>query len=304
MQAYAQQMASYTQYVFNYFGLNPAAGGTSGCFELKGGHRRQWLGFESAPVTSFFSLNTNLTNKSKPFQKNKHVVGLYFENDNTGLTGPTARTTFYLNYSYHVSLAQDMYLSAGLFGGMTQYGFTVDEITLSDFNDNAINASRKVILVPDITPGVLLYGKNGFFGYSMRNASGNKLDQVYGFQSRLVRHHYITTGYRIQGRRKEISYLPSANVRLVKGAPFSFDIGLLMDYKGALTFGLIYRKIDAVAAVLQLRYKRLGVGYSYDYNLSRLRIANANSHEVILSYRFCKKNSNGVDDGIRCYAYQ
>lgn len=299
----AQQMANYSQYILNYYGLNPAAGGTTGCLQLKAGHRRQWLGFESAPVTSFFSLNTNIVNKSKPYVKNKHVVGMYFENDNTGIVGPTARTSFFLNYSYHISLIQDVFLSVGFFGGLTQYGYTSDEIRLIDFADNAIGPNRKVILVPDISPGVLMYGKRAFLGYSIRNAMRNRLDAVYGFQSRLEMHHYITSGFRIRGNRKEISYLPSANLRLVRGAPFSLDIGMLMDYNNLFTFGLVYRKIDAIAAIVQLQYKRLGVGYSYDYNLSRLRVANANSHEVIVSYRFCKGEEKGILDGMRCYAY-
>ena len=53
----AQQPSQYTQYIFNYFGINPAAGGSTKCLQLKAGYRRQWLGFESAPVQQRLRVN-------------------------------------------------------------------------------------------------------------------------------------------------------------------------------------------------------------------------------------------------------
>lgn len=300
----AQQLPQYTQFVNNYFGLNPAAGGSSGCLDMKAGHRRQWVGFENAPVTSFASINGPIKNKAKPYIKNIHVIGAYFENDKTGLLGPTSRTSFFLNYSYHLALVNNIYASAGFFGGLMQYSFAVDKITVANVNDNAITAARKVILYPDINPGMMVYGASFFLGYSMKNAVGNKLDAVYGLNSKLARHQYITGGLRIKGKRKEISFLPSVNVKMVKGAPTSLDVCLLMDYNNVFMIGALYRKTDAAAAIVQFRIKSFTVGYSYDYNTSRLAVANANTHEVILSYKICKSKNGEYADGIRCWAYQ
>jgi type IX secretion system PorP/SprF family membrane protein len=301
---HAQQLTQYTQYVNNYFGLNPAAGGSSGCLDIKAGHRRQWVGFENAPVTSFASVNGPIKNKAKPYIKNVHVIGAYFENDRTGVLGPTSRTCFFLNYSYHLALVNNIYASAGFFAGIMQYSFASDRVTVGNVNDNAISAARKVILYPDINPGFMIYGPSFFLGYSMKNAVGNKLDPVYGLNSSLARHHYLTGGLRINGRRKEISFLPSVNVKMVKGAPTSLDVCLLMDYKNVFMIGALYRKTDAAAAIVQFRIKALTVGSSYDYNTSRLRVANANTHEVILGYRLCRNKNGDLEDGIRCWAYQ
>jgi type IX secretion system PorP/SprF family membrane protein len=300
----AQQLPHYTQFVTNYFGLNPAAGGLSGCLEIKSGHRRQWVGFENAPVTTFASLNGPIKNKNKPYIKNVHVIGAYFENDRTGVLGPTSRSSFFLNYSYHLALVNNIYASAGFFAGIMQYSFAADRVTVGEVNDNAITASRKVILYPDINPGLMIYGPNFFLGYSIKNVVGNKLDAVYGLNSILVRHQYLTGGLRINGKRKEISFLPSLNLKIVKGTPTSLDFSFLMDYKNIFAAGVLYRKVDAAAGIVQFRIKNLFVGYAYDFNTSRLRVANANTHEVMLSYRICPKSGGGLEDGIRCYAYQ
>jgi type IX secretion system PorP/SprF family membrane protein len=297
----AQQLPQYTQYIFNYYGINPAAGGTSPCLDIKAGHRRQWMGFEGAPVTSFFSVNGQLPNKSKPYLKSKHVFGGYFENDQTF---PTSRTNFFLNYSYHVPLSNEIYASAGIFAGLNQYSFQADATTPRVANDPAINANRKVILVPDINPGVMVYGPSFFVGYSMKNAVGNRLDNVYGFASRMQRHHFTTAGLRIVGARKEFSYMPSVNLKMVSGTPIGLDLTFLINYDNVFLWGLMYRKRDAAAALAQVRIKKFAVGYAFDFNTSRLRIANANTHEIILSYRLCFKGAGGFEEGIRCWAYQ
>jgi type IX secretion system PorP/SprF family membrane protein len=299
----AQQTSQYTQYIFNYFGLNPAAGGSSKCLQLKAGYRKQWWGFESAPVQQFFSVSGILKNK-KPYNKSKNVIGFYQEQDKTGNVGPTSRNSFNLNYSHHVPLSSNFYISAGIFAGIIQYGFISDNITLTVANDDAIGASRKVVLYPDINPGIMIYNPNFFFGYSMKYAIQKKRDAVYGFGSSLNRAHLITIGASIPGKRKEISLLPSVNMRVTGGgAPVGLDVGFLIDYNDAFRSGIVYRKSDAVCAIVQFRVKGLTIGYGFDYVTTKMKYGASNSHEIMLAYRICKNNAGGVDEDGRCYAY-
>jgi type IX secretion system PorP/SprF family membrane protein len=299
----AQQTSQYTQYIFNYFGLNPAAGGSTKCLQLKAGYRKQWWGFGSAPVNQFFSVSGILKNKV-PYNKSKNVIGFYQELDKTGVLGPTSRNSFNLNYSHHVPLNSNFYISAGLFVGLIQYSFIRDNVSLTVANDNAIGASKKVILYPDINPGVMIYNPHFFLGYSMKYAIQKKLDAVYGFGSNLQRTHLITTGASIPSNRKEISYMPSINVKLGGGgSPVGLDVGFLIDYDDVFRFGVVYRKSDAACAIVQFRVKKLTIGYGFDYVTSKIRYGAANTHEIMLSYRICKDNSGGVDEDGRCYAY-
>jgi type IX secretion system PorP/SprF family membrane protein len=299
----AQQTSQYTQYIFNYFGLNPAAGGSTKCLQLKAGYRKQWWGFESAPVDQFFSVSGILKNR-KPYSKSKNVIGFYQEQDKTGNQGPTARNSFNLNYSHHVPLSSNFYISAGIFAGLIQYSFMRDNVTLTVQNDDAIGASKKVILYPDINPGIMIYNPHFFFGYSIKYAIQKKLDAIYGFGSSLKRTHLLTIGASIPGNAKEISFLPSINMRVTGGgAPVGLDVGFLIDYNDAFRAGVVYRKSDAVCAIVQFRVKALTIGYGFDYVTSKMRYGASNSHEIMIGYRICKDNAGGVNDEGRCYAY-
>jgi type IX secretion system PorP/SprF family membrane protein len=299
----AQQPGLYTQYIFNYFGLNPAAGGSTKCLQFKAGYRRQWVGFESAPIQQFVSVNGILKNR-KPYVKNKHVLGFYQERDLTGNNGPTGRNSFNLNYSFHLPLSSDFYMSAGVHAGLIQFTFQRDNVTLTNNNDDAIAASKRVIIYPDINPGIMIYNPKFFIGYSMKYALQRSLNAVYGFNSSLQRTHYITTGASISGNRKEISYMPSLNLRLGGGgSPVGLDVGFLIDYMDAFRWGFVYRKSDAVCAIVQFRVKRFQFGYAFDYVTSKVRFGAANSHEIMIGYRICKKNEAGISDEGRCYAY-
>ena len=59
--ATAQQISQYTQYVFNHFSINPAVAGSKDCLDVRLGYRRQWVGFENAPVTAWASLHGVIT---------------------------------------------------------------------------------------------------------------------------------------------------------------------------------------------------------------------------------------------------
>ena len=299
----AQQTSQYTQYIFNYFGLNPAAGGSKQCLQLKAGYRKQWWGFESAPVEQFFSVNGVIKN-NKPYNKSKNVIGFYQEQDKTGTQGPTARNSFNLNYSHHVALSSNFYISAGIFAGIIQYSFNRDNVSLTSQNDNAIGASKKVILYPDINPGIMIYNPHFFFGYSMKYAIQKKLDAIYGFGSSLKRTHLLTVGASIPGKRKELSYMPSINMRVTGGgAPVGLDVGFLIDYNDVFRAGVVYRKNDAACAIVQFTVKRLTVGYGFDYVTTKMRYGASNSHEIMIGYRICKDNASGINDEGRCYAY-
>jgi len=302
--SFSQQAPQYTQYIFNYYGLNPAAAGVNPCFSFRTGHRRQWYGFESAPTTTYLSLYGALKNKKKTYIKTKHVIGTYFENDRTGSKGPSGRTSLNLSYTYHTPIVSKLYFSAGLFGGFTQYAFSIDDVRLENSLDPAVLASRKTILVPEFQPGIMLYNPYFFSGYSTKYLTRKRLDNVFGFQSRMERHHYITTGARIPSRLKEIYFLPSVNVKVVKGAPIGIDLTAMIDYDDIIAFGINYRKVESVGAIVQLRFKNFRVGYSYDYGTTRMKIAHSNSHELTVGYRLCSKDYAVYDDEVRCWAYR
>ena len=56
----AQQKPHYTQYVLNQYIINPAITGIENYTDVKLSHRHQWVGFQDAPVTTYFTIHKPL----------------------------------------------------------------------------------------------------------------------------------------------------------------------------------------------------------------------------------------------------
>ena len=120
--ALAQQPPQYSQFVFNNYLINPAAGGTNDYIDFKLGYRTQWLGFDAQPVTYLFSVHSPVDFGHKPpgpfGDRNHHALGGYVVKDETG---PINKINAYGSYSYHMRISYTAHVSFGVFGGIKQY---------------------------------------------------------------------------------------------------------------------------------------------------------------------------------------
>lgn len=282
----AQQLAQYTNYMLNQFVLNPAAVPQNSCVDIKAGNRTQWVGFTGAPKTNFVSLCMFLPSKKKGYKRGKHAVGAYIEDDETA---PTRRTTAYLSYSFHRQISRDFTAAVGVHAGLMQYQVDFTSLHIVDGVDNAITTGSALIY-PDLNPGIWLYSKNSYAGLSIKNAVGNRLTKVFGYENRLSRHYYLTYGYRILSISKKHSFIPSFNVKFTVLTPPALDLNLMYDFRNKFSLGVSYRNRDAVCGLVRFAFGRVfSVGYSFDFTTSRIRHASSNTHEVILGIRLCKQ---------------
>lgn len=281
----AQQVPQYTQYQLNHFGINPALAGIKECVDMRLGYRRQWLGFEDAPITAFANVNGRLPNKRNPLFKGIHGVGAMVESD---ATGPTSRTTLLLAYAYHMRIRGKTWISFGVFAGFQQYRFNISQVTLPNYADPAITGSQSVLLVPDISPAMWLYHDDWYVGAVLRQAVRRPLDPI-GTESRIT-HHYMLEGGRRWKNRDGVSYIPSV---LLKFAPMStpaIDINMLVDFHNRWQIGATYRNTDAIAALFKVNFARyFTLGYSFDFTTSKIRTASSNTHEIMLGITSCPR---------------
>jgi type IX secretion system PorP/SprF family membrane protein len=77
------------------------------------------------------------------------------------------------------------------------------------------------------------------------------------------------------------------------------------DQKIALTGGVFYRSKDALIPVVKIDYNKLGLGFNYDVNISKLRTASQmrGSFEVTFSYKGFTKSENSSVNKVRCPAF-
>ncbi len=281
--AHAQQVPQYTQYVLNMFAINPAVAGSKDCIDVHLGYRQQWVGFPGAPVTGWATISGTIGPKRRSFHANRQGIGAFVQSD---ATGPLGQTTFQLAYAYHVQMKRDVFLSLGMFAGVTQERLSLGLVNATDNNDPALLNSSSVLVYPEITPGLWLYSKTTWAGLSIQQALGNRIKGL-GTDGRLTRHFDLTLGHRYRVSR-HFDAVPSGLLKLSPGSPVALDLGVMMEYKKQFALGVSYRNQDAVAFMLKVPFlKYFSLGYSYDVTTSNLRVGGANTHEVVLSIYPC-----------------
>lgn len=287
--ASAQQLAQYSQYVFNQFSINPAVAGSKDCLDMRLGYRQQWVGYDGAPTTGWASMHGVIRPKGKPFKANKHGFGAFIEADDAGNYGYTG---FQLAYAYHIQMSRNFYVSMGLFGGVRQVKLAVGEITLGQYDDPVVNSQAAALVYPLVTPGLWCYGKNAWFGFSIHELLGNRIADV-GVDSRLARHIMISGGYRHKIGRKT-AFIPSALLKKAAASPVAMDINAMVEWNRTFGIGVGYRNGDALVAMAKIGFlEYFQLGYSYDVTTSRLRAVSSNTHEVILAITPCRKADTG-----------
>lgn len=302
----AQQLSQLSQYLQNSYIINPAAAGVSNEVDLNLSFRQQWVGFDNAPQTYYFSGHSIVGNTGGSARYNpslrtgrssgvvkkptvstgklKHAVGGNIISDEYGAF---KKFSFNGSYAIHVPISTGINISAGIGLGMTNFRFLPDRVDLLDDNDNTYNAflgnSQKKNYF-DMNMGIWLYSNDFYFGYSNAQVMRNEITFGDPTASRLNVHHYITGGYRIN-INPEFAITPNFLVKYMNPAPVALDLNLKMEYNDLLWGGFSYRHKDAIVGLIGVMFNNFKIGYSYDYTISHLRKFNSGGHEIIVGYK-------------------
>jgi len=138
-----------------------------------------------------------------------------------------------------------------------------------------------------IGAGVFLFTESYYVGLSSPNLIPSNLSvDNEGILYQREPHFFLIGGY-VFDINDKIKLKPSAVVKEVIGAPFSFDVSVNALYNEMFELGLSYRYQDAVSALAGFNITpSLRIGYAYDFNTSELNDFNNGSHEFILLYKF------------------
>lgn len=284
MNAFAQQLPQYTQYMLNDFVINPAIAGRSNWYEIKSNNRYQWVGLTDAPRTYILSLQGPLRNP-------KMGVGgqLY-----TDIVGPTRRTGIMATYAYHVKLNEEYKLSFGLNAGIVQWAVDGSKLILHDEGDLLMTTSYQSAIAPDFGSGLYLYSKKLYVSLGVPHIWRSNL-KFFHYQttkdSRLEPHIYGLAGYKFN-IGEDFILEPSVMVKWVKPVPVKIDAGLKFSYQEKVWIGAAYRTKDAVTALIGYQFKEwLMFGYSYDITTTPIRKYSTGTHEVMLGIKLAKPES-------------
>lgn len=285
----AQQLTQYSLYMFNNYVLNPAVAGSTPCTDIKLGYRTQWVGFEGQPKTMYASFYKPIKFRRGGIQRGRHAIGAYAEQDQTG---PSQRTVFYLSYAYHLPLNRKYWMGLGIFGGVMQYSLNTGGLFTTLPGDATLASAGNKLVAPDFSPGIWVYSSKHYVGLSVKSIVGNRLTG----EGRLTRNIYFTTGYKIV-KHGAWAYIPSVFVRYTPGSPAGLDLNLFADYANVFAIGLGYRTTDAALAMIKFNVRNFFFAYTYDFNLSKLRVGNSNSHELMIGFKICPADYNAKNSG-------
>lgn len=291
IQVFGQQVPQYTHFLFNHFGINPAVAGTKECIDMRIGYRTQWVGFEGAPKTSFANLHARLPKGKRGGSIYRyHGVGINVYSDGIG---PASKTHISLAYALNLRAGRKYRMAFGVFAGVDQYRFNAAKVTLVDPNDAAISGSSASWIIPDVTPGFLLYSEtsNTYFSFTLDQLLKNKLKP---FPDTRFTHHYILmAGKKWVSKSSDLAFTPSIAFKFSPWATPAIDVNILFDYSAGVQFGLTWRNTDAIAAMVKVNFMRyFSLGYAFDFTTSKIRLASSNTHEIILGISACPRRSN------------
>lgn len=292
----AQQLPIYSNYVLNYFQINPAVAGSKPCLDMKLGYRRQWMGVSEAPETAFGNIHGSFGKKKHNF----HGLGAQVVNDDAG---PLGILGLNIAYAYHMKMNRQYHLSAGVGVGFIQYRVDVGTITLPDVqfvNDPAFDdVQASQFMFPQIQFGLWLYKEDRFYGFSIQNVVENNLQGI-GIESRMQRHFTFAAGKNIE-MQDGFSFKPSAMLKYAAQSRVSLDATAVFDYKQMVELGVGFRSESGLTGLFKVDiFKYVTLAYAYDFALSRIRYDGRSTHEVIIGIQACAK---GEGSRTRCAAY-
>jgi type IX secretion system PorP/SprF family membrane protein len=276
----AQQIPYYSQFPNYYLAYNPAFTGIKKNINVMMDYRNQWVGFEGAPVTQGFYLDSRLL-------KGKMGLAGSVVSDETG---PYKRIVYGLSAAYHIHFP-DVELSMGAQGSMNKIFW---DARLASVHNSADPALNRMITdfkwVPNASAGLLLYNDRFHIGISMLNLIENKANYYHGDTTHnahvtVVPNYYFSVGYNFS-ENPEFVWQNSLVAMAATGAPLNIEYNLKLNMKKVFFVGVDFRMKDAIAALVGFQFLgKAQVGYSYDFVTFPLGTYQKGSHEITLCYK-------------------
>jgi type IX secretion system PorP/SprF family membrane protein len=305
---------------------NPALAGIfSGDYALAAAYRNQWQSVTTPYRT--FALGIEYKKSIRQNSNDFFTIGLQTTNDVAG-DSKLSRTQVFPVLNFHKSLnsEKDTYLSAGIMGGPVMQRFNPSQLAFDDQFVNgaysSTNPTKQVFtntsstywdLTAGLTFSTVLGSDSRFYlGAGMFHILKPKVAFQKQYDIVLNQKYVVNAGLSkpISDVNKIIlyaDYFMQGGARQVQGG-----VMLAHDFYNddeshqvALTAGLFYRSRDALIPVVKLDYNKLGLGFNYDINISKLRTASQlrGSFEATLSYKGFRKSENSSLNKVRCPAF-
>lgn len=283
VKADAQQLQTSSFYDLQGMFQNPSTAGTQETNFIGVTYQTQWSAIPGSPETATIFGSWDLP-------KQKIGIGGYLYNDKTG---PTSRTGLVLALAKHIVMNNGDKLSLGLENKIQQY--KVDMSKLATFGSDPTISGSGNKLNYDAGFGISYTAKKFSFGASVSQLVQSQLDFYTGNLTRtekgkLYRHYYFHGLYNI-ALDEMTTVTPNFVVTYLPNAPSDFQIGIRVDHKDHLWWGVGYRNKQSFMLSIGVNiHRKFMIGYAYDEFITPINEINGggNGHEILLRYNFTK----------------
>lgn len=287
----AQQDPQYTQYMYNTQVVNPAYAGSREALSFGLLYRTQWVGFEGAPKTGTFTVNS-------PIGALENMgLGLSIVRDELG---PAIESNVNIDYSYSINTSDEGKLSFGLKAGLDLLDVDFTKLNIADEGDIFENNIDNKIQ-PQVGAGVYYHTDKFYAGLSVPNFLRTKhfdsstLDDLNtsGFNGSVTAaerlHYFLIAGY-VFDVSENLKFKPATLIKVVSGSPLQWDVSANFLLYDKVTLGAAYRWSAAMSAMAGFQATdEIFIGFGYDYQTTDIESYSDGSYEVMLRFDLFKK---------------
>ncbi|WP_020528086.1 PorP/SprF family type IX secretion system membrane protein [Flexithrix dorotheae] len=282
----AQERPDFQTYLTNPYLINPSFVGNSGYTEVGMTYKKQWSGFEDAPISTAFNLMLPT--------KGSLNFGLLLMNDKSILL---SNNNLLLTLGYKASFGEDHHFKFGISGGMGSSKF--DLANVSNPNDPAlanIVANNNYL---DGNAGVHYKYKGFEVGFALpRLFTVNPVGSD-GFEQGEIGNldeKVITASYQFGFKDGLYTFMPVLMYRMNELFKDELEVSGLLKIQKLIYLGGGYSPDKSLRALAGISLKeKLDLVYSYEKPVGTLGGVSINSHEIQLKIRFGEKKSKVVE---------
>ncbi|MDP2722664.1 MAG: PorP/SprF family type IX secretion system membrane protein [Bacteroidales bacterium] len=282
---HAQQEPAFTHYREITTMYNPAFSGMREGISVNGLFRQQWAGFNDYETGENVAPEDYLVTIDSPIRFLHGGLGGAIIQDKA--TSNWSDITLILAYSYHAELSFGT-LGIGLGLNLKNRSIDGSKYRPVSENDPAIFKSSLSDMRLDANAGLYFKSADNYYmGLSITNLLKTTFAKIVPEGDPEIstdRTLYLTGGYNFylpNDQRFEIqpSFLIQSDL-----VSTQYNLTGIVNYNAKFWGGLNYRFGESVGVLVGMRFKDLGIGYSYDVNTLRLGVPG--SHEISIGYNF------------------
>ncbi len=277
--ASAQNELIVSQYMHNYFAVNPAFAGSRGGLSIFGSFRKQWTSIEGSPYSVLLTANTPMRHDKITAGLSLYTQGIH-ESKNTGLQ---------IAVGYRTRINSKMWLGLALQPGIAFRSRDWSSVRTMDSGDE-IFQEKETGVAPLLGFGATLYGKKFFFGVSTTSFFVTDDFERTDTEFAPADATYILTGGYWFDLSNGFALQPSALLDYNKEDDLAANISVSGIYKDFVWLTAAYRTTEEIN--IGAAYKpneRLKIAYTYTLTLGDLQSYSSGNHEISIQYDFIYK---------------